>query len=199
MRRDRKREEEILKASRILFSKKGYSETTLQAIAEKVGITKGTIYLYFKNKEDLLASVIEGEIRAVIDDITMLKKIDLPVEERLTRMILKSLDRLSSQKELYRLLDPDVIRMSPSLRAVFRKRLRPCFQKGIAVITETIEDGVKTGVFKSMDPFKTAIILQAMVIGLLKSWALGTKAAPEDRELLKNLILTGILKKSGGS
>jgi len=197
--RESKREREILEAARVLFSKKGYSDTTLQEIAERVGITKGTIYLYFQNKEDLIASVIEEEVQKLLDDLTKIKNADMPVDRMLTEMILKILERLGRKREIYRLLNPDVVRMTPSLRKVFKKRLRPFFERGIEVIQETLDEGIEEKVFKPMDSFKVANILQAMVIGLLRSWALGARVKEEDRELLKNLILTGIMKAHGGS
>ncbi len=194
-----KRRDEILKAARILFSKKGYSGTTLDDIAKRVGITKGTIYLYFKNKEDLIASVVECELAKMLVDFNLLRGTGIPVEKKIGQIVRRIFERVGEGRELYRLLDPDIIRMYPSLRAVFRRRLKPSFEKSIRVLQETIEEGINGGVFKPYDPFKIALIIHAMIFGLMKSWSLGAKIESTDKKLLEDLVLTGILKKAGGS
>lgn len=189
-----KRANEILQAARLLFSQRGYSGTTLQDIADKVGITKGTVYLYFKSKEDLLASVIEHEVRVLLREMEEVQRSSLPVEDRLVEMLFRALDYFRHERDKYRLFDPDVTRISPSLRAVFKKRLKPCFVEITKVIEETLREGIKLGRFKEMDTFKVAIMLQALLHGLHKSWSLGAKYQNSDRELLREMVLKGILK-----
>ena len=53
-----KRREQLLKAARDLFYKKGYRETTTEEIARRARLTKGALYYHFKNKEDLLYELI---------------------------------------------------------------------------------------------------------------------------------------------
>jgi AcrR family transcriptional regulator len=57
-RRKAERPQEILEAAFTEFSRNGYATTTLDAIAESAGVTKGTIYLYFENKEHLFISMV---------------------------------------------------------------------------------------------------------------------------------------------
>src|SRR5271154_6129009 len=57
-RRKAERPQEILEAAFIEFSRNGYATTTLDRIAERAGVTKGTIYVYFENKEQLFISMV---------------------------------------------------------------------------------------------------------------------------------------------
>lgn len=57
-RRKQARPEEIAKAALISFAQKGYAAATMADIARLAGITKGTIYLYFKNKDDLFNALV---------------------------------------------------------------------------------------------------------------------------------------------
>ena len=52
------RKKDILEVATVLFSEKGYHEVKVDEIAEKVGLSKGTIYLYYENKEALFHSII---------------------------------------------------------------------------------------------------------------------------------------------
>src|SRR3974390_2351345 len=57
-RRKAERPQEILEAAFSEFSRNGYATTTLEQIAERAGVTKGTIYVYFENKEHLFISMV---------------------------------------------------------------------------------------------------------------------------------------------
>ncbi|GAA0544064.1 AcrR family transcriptional regulator [Rhizomicrobium palustre] len=61
-RRKQARPDEISKAALIAFAQKGYAAATMADIAKLAGITKGTIYLYFKNKEDLFNALVREHI-----------------------------------------------------------------------------------------------------------------------------------------
>jgi AcrR family transcriptional regulator len=71
MRRRRKAErpKEILEAAFLEFSRNGYATTTLDQIAERAGVTKGTIYVYFENKEHLFISMVREVMRAALDTV----------------------------------------------------------------------------------------------------------------------------------
>lgn len=59
-REKKSRKQEILSAARILFSQKGYHDTTLEEIANKAEFAKGTIYNYFRNKDELFFGIVES-------------------------------------------------------------------------------------------------------------------------------------------
>ena len=65
-RRKDARPEEIISAALEVFADRGFAVTTLEDIARKAGVTKGTIYLYFENKEALFKALIRGTIVPVI-------------------------------------------------------------------------------------------------------------------------------------
>ena len=56
----RRRHEEILEAAARVFHEKGYESTSIQDIADAVGILKGSLYYYIDSKEDLLYEILEG-------------------------------------------------------------------------------------------------------------------------------------------
>src|SRR5690348_11817451 len=59
---DRKRAS-ILDAARRVFSRKGYAQTAVEDVADEAEIAKGTLYLYFKSKEELYMAVLAGDLR----------------------------------------------------------------------------------------------------------------------------------------
>ena len=93
------RKNEILDAAGILFSEKGYDNTSVTDIMNAVGIAKGTLYHHFKSKEDIMDALIKRQT----DDIFLgAKKIaedkSIPVKERIIRTILAlHVDRSQTQ------------------------------------------------------------------------------------------------------
>lgn len=61
------RKQEIVEAAKRLFNSKGYDATSMQDVMEDVGIAKGTIYHYFKSKDELLQAVVEFIVDAEIE------------------------------------------------------------------------------------------------------------------------------------
>src|SRR5271163_2482722 len=68
-RRKAERPQEIVEAAFAEFSRNGYAVTTLDQIAERAGVTKGTIYVYFENKEHLFISMVHEAMKASLDTI----------------------------------------------------------------------------------------------------------------------------------
>lgn len=61
-RRKTARPAEILEAALAAFAERGFAATRLEDVAERAGVTKGTLYLYFRNKEDLFKAVVRREL-----------------------------------------------------------------------------------------------------------------------------------------
>jgi AcrR family transcriptional regulator len=68
-RRKAERPQEILEAAFTEFSRNGYATTTLDRIAEHAGVTKGTIYVYFENKEHLFISMVREITKTTLDTV----------------------------------------------------------------------------------------------------------------------------------
>src|SRR5436305_1685516 len=69
-RRKEERPGEILAAALTLFSERGFSATRLEDVADRAGIAKGTIYLYFQTKEDLFEAVVRDAFAPLLERLT---------------------------------------------------------------------------------------------------------------------------------
>src|SRR5947208_178429 len=89
---------ELMDAARRVIGRHGFEGTTIDRVAEEGHVAKGTIYLYFSNKEDLLhAAVFEG-LRAMIDETRRADRPELPPLERLRTLIINQF-RIQSSNE----------------------------------------------------------------------------------------------------
>jgi AcrR family transcriptional regulator len=85
--RDSTREGEILTAAARIFREKGYHGTSIQDIAEAVGLLKGSLYHYIRSKEQLLARLFEGSLGDTIVELEAIAVRDASPTERLRDMV----------------------------------------------------------------------------------------------------------------
>lgn len=78
-----KRRDEVLAAAVEVFYAKGYPSASIQDVADRVGVLKGSLYHYIDSKEDLLADVFEGSDEQAFTIMEATEALDLPAVERL--------------------------------------------------------------------------------------------------------------------
>jgi AcrR family transcriptional regulator len=66
-RRKDARPEELIRAAVALFGEQGFAATNLKDVAKRAGVSKGTVYLYFKSKEDLLRAAVRTSVVPIVD------------------------------------------------------------------------------------------------------------------------------------
>ena len=92
--------EAILKAATHVFARRGFFQSQVADIAREAGIAAGTVYLYFRSKDDLLVSLFERTMReAIAEGHAALEGITDP-RERLTRIARLHLERLGRDRDL---------------------------------------------------------------------------------------------------
>ena len=105
---------QLLDATRQLLAEVGYEILTMGDIAAAVGIGRTTIYQYFRDKEDVLASLVEETLPQVVEDIIASVPEDLPVEGRLTALAEATVGFVASDPVLGLVLHRDVSKLSES-------------------------------------------------------------------------------------
>jgi TetR/AcrR family fatty acid metabolism transcriptional regulator len=134
----------ILKAATKVFAQHGYFNSQVADVARVAGVAAGTVYLYFKSKDDLLVSIFEqsmqralAEVRAAIDGV------DAPAE-RLQTIARLHLERLGRDKDLAVVFQ---VELRQSVK--FMERLSESFlQDYFTLIRQAIADGQQAGAFR---------------------------------------------------
>jgi len=160
-----KKKEEIKAASIKSFAAYGYSKTTLEDIANMMGMKKNSLYYYFESKEALFRELVEDEINThlIILDELISKK--LPADQKIIQIIL-SLSEFIRQRTLkYALKLSAYIEISRVIKNEFQD-----LQKNECNIIQTIlEEGIKSGLFKKHDTSIIAKDIGYLVPAIFKS------------------------------
>ena len=150
--------DEILQAAAELFMEFGYAATSIDAVAERLGATKGRIYHHYRSKSDLYFDVQVAAMTRITEAIEPLARQQAGAVERLSAMALRHaqilLTELPMQKVavqgLERQLLGNALGSTPAskrLRAVVK--MRDDYE---SLFTEVIDDGIREGVFIDLPP-----------------------------------------------
>jgi len=136
--------EKIIQSAIFIFAEKGFHEAKISEIAENAGVADGTIYLYFKNKTDILIAIFEEEIAKIISKINQnIIKTDDPLEKLLI-FIRLYFNMLMENKELALLLQTELRRGSEYIKEYNEHK----FSEYLKIIFNIIVDGQNQGVFR---------------------------------------------------
>lgn len=143
-----RRQEEILAAAFEEFAANGYAEARLQDVAQRAGVAKGTIYLYFKNKELLFRAVLRGLIHHVFKELEVFVREFPGSAEDLVRNVLSrqyaEVVKNPKARSMFRLLIAESHKF-PQLSDVY---LREVVAPGVAAMRSLIEKGMASGEFR---------------------------------------------------
>jgi len=144
-RRKAERPKEILEAAFEEFSRNGYAATTLDQVAERAGVTKGTIYVYFENKEHLFISMVQELTQATLDPVRdMFERHEGSTAELLRAQfsfIYQHIVEDRRRREVVRMLIAEAPRF-PALADRYHDEIhRPC----IELLKQAIQRGINRG------------------------------------------------------
>ena len=167
--------EAILRAAITIFARKGYFNSKVADIAAEAGIADGTVYLYFKSKDEILRSVFDRAMEEAIDDGRReLAPISDPVE-KLRRIAEIHLERLGSDRDLAIVFQVE-LRGSTKFMEEFSAT---GFATYLDLIKATIEEGQKAHIFRSdMKAIIAAKIFYGALDEMVTNWILSKKSYP---------------------
>ena len=198
-RRAEDRPREICGAALDVFSEKGFAAAKLDEIARRAGVSKGTLYLYFKDKEDLFRAVVRDTVAPNIDVVrSMVEGADLPFAD-VVRMFLPRFAAITSQVRVGAVAKMVIgeSRNFPELAKVWHDEV---VSKALGMIGGLIERAQAKGEVRAGDPRLHAFTLMGpMMMGILWRETLQpVGGAPLDiEELAKQhaeTVLAGLLK-----
>jgi TetR/AcrR family fatty acid metabolism transcriptional regulator len=162
--------ERILDAAVRVLAKKGFHSTRVSEVAKAAGVADGTIYLYFKSKDELLVSLFEDRVERLLAFL----QADLPrsgnASDKLRRIIELQLGLLEGERDLAEVLTV-ILRQSTKL---MKKYAAPKFNAYLDSIARVVADGQATGELRDdVSPHLVARAMFGALDGIAMTWALG--------------------------
>lgn len=179
-----KRQSEIMSIALELFSKNGYHNTKLKDILKKVGIAKGTFYLHFNGKDDLLHMIVDTHLEKMYKDISVLDiSMDKPIGEiaSLYETIAKNFINDKTFKMFARIMLKEAI----GLDTVLLEKLNNFYNQIIMMSTQYIAKAQEKGrVIAHIDPLFTSMCIVGSIKELVFQWAVNDESMDIEKAII---------------
>lgn len=183
----------ILKAATQVFARRGYFQSQVADVARAAGVAAGTVYLYFRSKDDILVSIFE---RAMQDTLAEGRAVISAVQdprERLRRIARLHLERMGRDRDVAVVFQVELRQSTKFMERFSSSYLRDY----LGVIRDTIADGQASGVFRrTINPTIAAKVLFGALDEMATNWILTRRkyalAAQADEVI--DLFLNGVTR-----
>lgn len=137
-----------------LFAERGFAGTSLQDVANSMGLKRPALYYYFKSKDELLDRLIVEGVSGPTHELKIIaEQTDLSPAERLHAITRRNLRWVLTHIDRFRLLVKSESELSPASAKKFNASSR----EAIDTVTAVIEEGIEAGQFRSVNPRVAAL------------------------------------------
>jgi AcrR family transcriptional regulator len=165
------RRKAILKSAREVFFRKGFMDATVDEIAERSGLAKGTIYLYFGSKEEIYMSLMAEGMKLLRKELEQLRNLEARDGGLVERALTAYYGFYRKNRKYFRIM---FLSSQPDLRArVPDELLRSCMETGrecLGIVRDVVRKGIEAGMYRKVDPWAVANVLWATVNGIIMSY-----------------------------
>ncbi len=161
----------ILAAAREVFFAKGFMDATIDDIADRCSLAKGTIYLYFRSKEDLYTSIMAEGMERLRREFEVLKNLP-PGEPGLVESAFRAyIGFYRKNRKYFRIMflssQPDVRARTP------QEVLLRCMETGMecmGIVRDLVQEGIERAYYRKVDSWAVANILWASINGIIMAY-----------------------------
>jgi len=191
------RVQSIQDAAMRVIARKGMASTTMQEVADEAGVAKGTIYLYFRDRDELVEKTFESAMSQLHARIDAALELDLPFAEKLRSMLGAVSGFFRENREFFRLyISMRFPEGSPQQQRRQKRTCQPQYQTRVQRIAEVLRAAMDRGEIGVTDPRRLALFIiegsNAVIIERVMSET--PASADDDVDFLTATILGGIRK-----
>lgn len=189
MKRNKPKYKQIIDAAVIAIAESGYHQAQVSKIAKQAGIADGTIYLYFKNKEDILISLFEEKMGVFVENLQQIIKDENSASEKLGQMVENHFRVLSNDHHLATVTQLELRQSNKDIRL----KINAVLKEYLKLLDQILVAGMVAGEF---NPTMDIRIARQMVFGTIDeistTWVMNEyrydlmELAPKVKHLLLN-------------
>ncbi|MDR4944982.1 TetR/AcrR family transcriptional regulator [Neobacillus cucumis] len=179
----------IVEAATKSFSLFGYKATTMDQVARLANVGKGTIYTFFKNKEELFEEIISKLVKEMIAEADTVMEPGLPVAENVHRALSRLLAFRSQHQLMIKLIQEE-----KEMRTIaVSEMLQHVEDEIIAYLSQKIEVGIAKGAIPPGNTELISFLLLKMYIALVSDWERNHEPLSSEQiaEVMKVFLISG--------
>ena len=141
LKRDKPKFKQIIDAAVVVIAENGYHQAQVSKIAKQAGVADGTIYLYFKNKEDILISVFQEKMGLFVDNLQNIIKDGTTSSDKLLKMVENHFRVLATDHHLAIVTQLELRQSNKEIRLKINEVLKEYLMLLDDILIEGIENG----------------------------------------------------------
>lgn len=181
----------IREAATRVVSDQGVAGATMEAIAAEAGIAKGTIYLYFKNREDLLEQAADHALGELMAELGALIDAEATFDAQLRRFVRAALGFFDENRQFFRLYQAAGQSMGREVADCHSRRYDEYFTR----VSAWVKRAMSAGEVRPLDPDRVSLVLSEALTAVIRRRRQEEPPPPldADSEWLASLFLYGAL------
>ncbi|ACA41531.1 YsiA [Lysinibacillus sphaericus C3-41] len=191
VKRDKPKYKQIIDAAVIVIAENGYHQAQVSKIAKQAGVADGTIYLYFKNKEDILISVFNEKMAVFVESLQDIIENGNTSKDKLSRMIENHFNVLATDRYLATVTQLELRQSNKDLRLKINSVLR----EYLHLLDQILIEGMLSGEFnQTMDVRLARQMVFGTIDETITSWVMNDyrydlmEQVPKVQALILNAI-----------
>jgi AcrR family transcriptional regulator len=168
------RKHQILDAAMVVFARLGFHEARMDDIVQEAGLSKGTLYWYFKSKEEIITVISQQLFTTDIEQVERLLNAEGTVSERLQQLIRSRVQGMQEKSDVVAILFE--FYAAALHQDGVRQSIKTYFQNFHEVLVALIQQGIERGEFRPVDALAAATALDAVFEGLIVRWLIDPDA-----------------------
>lgn len=189
----------IQEATMRVISRKGMAAATVQEIADEAGVAKGTIYLYFRDRDELIEKTFQGAMAQLMARLDAVLEKDVPFDQKIRELLASKLAFFGENREFFRLYLS--LRMPEETQQPRKRQKQTChpqYRARAQKLAGVLKEAMGRGEIRELDPYRLALFIiegsTAIILERLTEDSSPADAA--DVEFMASLVLDGIRRRS---
>ncbi len=180
-----------------LLEQRGPEAMTMEEIAAAAGVAKGTVYLYFQSKDDLIQALITRVGENILQDVEASLEAPGTPPEKLIRMVSVLLEYLNRERLLFPIYARELLQGRQASREGFRRRYQELEEKFVTLVTRLFAEGIAAGQFIPANPRLLTFLIRGLVraTGYYQKAEGQADAAKEALPVILTLISSGLIRE----
>ena len=178
----------LLDAAWALIDETGTADVALGEIAGAASVGRTTLYEYFEDRDDLIASLVEEKLPEVIDDLIASVPADLGTSERLARLSAATVRFVATDRVFGVILHREAGRMRPEAQ----ERIRLSHAQLSAELAALYRAGVREGAFRPMPPYLAGAFIQDTIMSAARALIEDESRLPDVTQGVEAFLLGGL-------
>jgi TetR/AcrR family fatty acid metabolism transcriptional regulator len=195
LKKEKPKYRQIIDAAVIVIAENGYHQAQVSKIAKQAGVADGTIYLYFKNKDDILVSLFREKMGNFVENIQSKIAGFHSAAEKLLIMVQTHFDMLSNDRHLAKVIQLELRQASMDLRV----RLNDVLKSYLKVVDQILQEGIDHGEFPdSLDIRLTRQMIFGTIDEVITTWVMNEQKYDLSAlaQKVHHLLLNGIMEST---